>query len=123
MEEAYLKASAGGTLPGNARQIMYAARPKVQERTGKPLPDQYFCQTLLPDYMVENAEETANWDVAYDDRGHFTEPHTGRMFGLGTLKWRQYLLDIRDVRFEEPGLRPFTVVTQRPSSCYGAILF
>ena len=27
MEEAYLKASAGGTLPANARQIMYAARP------------------------------------------------------------------------------------------------
>jgi hypothetical protein len=27
MEQAYLKASANGTLPANARQIMYAARP------------------------------------------------------------------------------------------------
>jgi DNA topoisomerase VI subunit B len=31
MEEAYLKASANGTLPAHARQIMYAARPFVQE--------------------------------------------------------------------------------------------
>ena len=43
MEEAYLKASAGGTLPAHARQIMYAARPFVQERTGKILDDKYGC--------------------------------------------------------------------------------
>ena len=35
MEQAYLKASGGGTLPALARQIMYAARPIVQEMTGK----------------------------------------------------------------------------------------
>lgn len=29
MEEAYLKASSNGRLPANARQIMYAARPKI----------------------------------------------------------------------------------------------
>ena len=34
MEDAYLKASAGNTLPANARQIMYAARPLVLEQTG-----------------------------------------------------------------------------------------
>ena len=28
--------------------------------------------------------------MVYDDRGHFTEPHTGRSFGLGTLKVRRY---------------------------------
>src|SRR5204862_3285903 len=86
MEEAYLKASGG--LPAKARQIMYAARPSIQERTGRQLDDQYFCQTLLPDYMKEYEEETADWDVVFDERGHFTEPHTGRMFGLGTLKVR-----------------------------------
>jgi Topoisomerase 6 subunit A/Spo11, Toprim domain len=123
MREAYMVASANDSLPANARQIMYAARPKIQERTGKQLDDQYFCQTLLPDYMEENEEETAHWDVAYDDRGHFTEPHTGRMFGLGTLKVRQYLRDIKDISFQEPGLQPGSVVTHGPNGCYGAILF
>ena len=33
MEEAYMLASAGNTLPAAARQIMYAARPKIQELT------------------------------------------------------------------------------------------
>jgi hypothetical protein len=42
MEEAYLKASANGTLPANARQIMYAARPLIQQQTEKKLDDQYF---------------------------------------------------------------------------------
>ena len=37
MEEAYLKASANGTLPAHARQIMYQARPIIQERTGQQL--------------------------------------------------------------------------------------
>src|SRR5215831_20078469 len=49
MKEAYMKASAGGKLPAHARQIMYAARGKVQGMTGRELNDQYFTQTLLPD--------------------------------------------------------------------------
>ncbi len=35
MEEAYLKASSGGTLPAHARQIMYAARGPIQDATGE----------------------------------------------------------------------------------------
>jgi hypothetical protein len=46
MQEAYLKASANGTLPAHARQIMYQARPLIQVKTGKQLEDQYFCQQL-----------------------------------------------------------------------------
>ena len=50
MEEAYLKASANGTLPALVRQIMYAARPYIQRnsdrRLGKDF-SQYFAQTLL----------------------------------------------------------------------------
>jgi branched-subunit amino acid aminotransferase/4-amino-4-deoxychorismate lyase len=34
MAQAYLEASAQGRLPANARQVMYAARPKVLELTG-----------------------------------------------------------------------------------------
>src|SRR5712691_10396330 len=77
MEAAYLKASGGGRLPANARQIMYAARPQILALTGKEnLDDAYFTQTLLPDYIAACGLEDA-WDVVYDGRGHFTEPHRG----------------------------------------------
>ena len=59
MEEAYLKTSKGGTLPANARQIMYAARTRILEMTGKPaLDDKYFTQRLLPDFVNEHPELT-----------------------------------------------------------------
>ena len=48
MEDAYLKASANGTLPAHARQIMYAARGHIQRTADRPLGkkfDQYFTQT------------------------------------------------------------------------------
>ena len=88
MEEAYLKASANGTLPAHARQIMYQARGHIQESTGKKLDDQYFVQELLTSYMREH---DVDWDVVSDDRGHFHEPHTSRSIGLGTLAVRGYL--------------------------------
>jgi hypothetical protein len=91
MEEAYMHASNNNTLPAQARQIMYAARGPIQDETGKQLDDQYFCQTLLPDYLKEHPEETANWDVVFDARGHFTEPHTKVVVPLGTLDVRSYL--------------------------------
>jgi len=77
MERAYLKASGNGTLPANARQIMYAARPHIQKETGKELRDDYFTQTLLPDYLNETG---VAWDVVYDARGHFTELARRRQF-------------------------------------------
>jgi DNA topoisomerase VI subunit B len=84
MEHAYLKASDDGVLPANARQIMYAARPEILRCTGrKEFDDAYFTQTLLPNYIEENADQCRNWDIVFDDRGHFTEPHTGRYIGLG----------------------------------------
>ena len=63
MEAAYLKASANGTLPAHARQIMYAARPYVQETATRELGsrfDQYFTQTLLPEYIEA---ERVVWNV------------------------------------------------------------
>ena len=54
MEEAYNKVSDNGALPANARQIMYVARPYIQEKTRKPLKDSYFTQTLLPNYVMEH---------------------------------------------------------------------
>lgn len=92
MEDAYLKASDGGKLPANARQIMYAARPPILYLTGADkLDDAYFTQTLLPDFIVAHPQLCANWDVVFDARGHFVEPHTGRTVPLGTIEVRDYL--------------------------------
>src|SRR5262249_1598687 len=91
MEKAYMQARGAGRLPANARQIMYAARPHIQKETGKQLDDNYFTQTLLPDYIEEHG---VGWDVVYDARGHFTEPR-GDSFGVGTLEVRRYLAGIR----------------------------
>ena len=94
MKAAYLAASDDGKLPANARQIMYAARPAILEMTGREkLEDAYFTQNLLPDYMDDHPDICRQWDVVFDARGHFTEPHTGRSVPLGTIEVRRYLGD------------------------------
>jgi hypothetical protein len=92
MPEAYRKASANNTLPANARQIMYAARPDILRLTGRDtFSDSQFTQHALPDYLTTHPKETADWNVTYDARGHFTEPHTGISVPLGTLEVQQYI--------------------------------
>lgn len=94
MAAAYAKASGNGQYPANARQIMYAIRPVIIEMTGKAAPwknSATFTQVILPDYIEAHPEETADWDVVFDDRGHFAEPHTGRRIGLGTVAVRDYI--------------------------------
>src|SRR6516165_7755189 len=120
MEQAYLKVSGNDTLPANARQIMYAARPHIQKVTGRELHDSYFTQTLLPDYLTETG---VDWDVVYDARGHFNEPHDGRSFGIGTLEVRQYLADFDDPELVEAALAQAKVDTCGPSGSFGAVLF
>jgi hypothetical protein len=76
LEKAYMAASGDGTLPASARQIFYQARPKIMAMTeDKELAYGYFSQTLLPDYIEEHG---VDWNVVYDARGHFLEPHTNR---------------------------------------------
>jgi DNA topoisomerase VI subunit B len=94
MEEAYLMASGNKQLPANARQIMYAARSRVLALIGKSWENSsYFTQTLLPDFMEASPELTADWDVVYDSRGRFVEPHTDKRVDLGTLAVRRYIGD------------------------------
>ena len=127
MREAYLKASAGGKLPAAARQIMYAARPYILEATGRSsFDDNTFTQELLPEYQREHPEETKDWDVVYDERGHLSEPHTGVRIGIGTLAVRDYL----DTANEKSGLGAlelpdfeFRFPTKGPRHRYGGILF
>src|SRR6516164_3063095 len=121
MEEAYMKASANDTLPASARQVMYQARPFIQDMMGgQQLNDQYFCQQLLPDYIEEYE---VDWDITYDDRGHFTEPHTGLSIGLGTIAVREYLKDLEEPSLEEAGFRAAKIVTRGPEGGFGAVLF
>jgi len=90
MEIGYLKASADGTLPANARQIMYAVRPYVLHEVGECWSNSsYFTQHLLPDFMEEYG--MADWNVVFDARGHLSEPHGGERVDLGTLEVRRYL--------------------------------
>jgi DNA topoisomerase VI subunit B len=93
MEEAYMHASGNNTLPANARQIMYAARPLVLALTGGKCwkKSSYFTQHLLVDFVNANPELTAKWDVVFDARGALQEPHTGRRVPLGTVKVRSYI--------------------------------
>jgi hypothetical protein len=123
MERAYLKASAGGRLPAKARQIMYAARGKIQELTGKPLNDQYFTQTLLPDYMAEHPSKTSTWRVVFDARGHLTEPHTKRSVPLGTIDVGNYLSSLNEPQWLDPAATMPAIRTCGPSGRYGALLF
>jgi Topoisomerase 6 subunit A/Spo11, Toprim domain len=89
LEEAYLAASGNDTLPALARQIFYQARPKIMALTeDKELQYGYFSQTLLPDYIEEHG---VDWNVVYDARGHFEEPHTNRRIGCGTIEVGNYL--------------------------------
>jgi hypothetical protein len=121
MEEAYLKASANDTLPALARQVMYQARPFIQDKMGgQQLDDQYFCQQLLPDYIERHG---VDWDVTYDDRGHITEPHTGHAIGLGTINVRNYCASIAEPTLVAAGFAAAEITTMGPDGCYGALLF
>jgi Topoisomerase 6 subunit A/Spo11, Toprim domain len=94
MEQAYMAASGGGALPALARQIFYQARPKIMAMTDdKELQYGYFSQTLLPDYIEERG---VDWNVVYDARGHFEEPHTNRRIGCGTIEVGNYLHAMRE---------------------------
>jgi len=129
MEQAYLKASNNGRLPANARQIMYAARPLIIEFTGKSkLDDAYFTQTLLPNFIDENPELTKDWNVAYDARGKFLEPHTGKSIDLGTLGVRNYHNSWHNKNIDSTDLRGFSldgglIETSGPFNRYKFVLF
>ena len=101
------------------------ARGHIQRNADRPLGkgfDKYFTQTLLPDYIEEKG---VSWNVVFDARGHFTEPHTGREVPLGTLQVRNYL---HEVDGHEIGELDFDVgekhfPTMGPKHRFGAILF
>ena len=91
-KQAYHEVSGRKNLWANARQIMYAARDEIQERSEKSA----WGPTISPRRCCRisstaNPDLTADWKVAFDDRGHFADPHTGLMIGLGTVAVREYI--------------------------------
>jgi hypothetical protein len=121
MEECYLKASGGGRLPASARQIYYQARPKIMALTDdKELQYGYFSQTLLPDYIEEQG---VDWDVVYDMRGHFSEPHTNRKIGCGTIEVRSYLSKARAPKIAPAGFAAAGVDVVGPEGAIAAVLY
>jgi len=121
---AYLKASSGGTLPPQARQVMYAARGPIQERAERMLDDQYFIQTVLIEYLDAHAEETKTWDIVFDARGHFHEPHTNLIVPLGTIDVRRYLADVATHRVGDlHAAVPEAYPTRGPRHRFSAVLF
>jgi hypothetical protein len=124
MHRAYLTASANGALPANPRQIYYSARPEMLRLTElTSISSNYFTQTLLIDFMKANPRLTADWNIAWDDRGHFSEPHTNHEIGLGTLAVRSYIGRLRDMAIRSAGISTTDVSTMGPSGRYGAVLF
>jgi hypothetical protein len=134
MPKAYEGASGQGRYVAHARQMMYVVRPEVLARIHpdkalKGLNAQYFTQTLVPDFMSEYPDLTADWDVVFDDRGHFQEPHRQngreRIIGLGTLAVRNYITSwtselpekIRNI------FLPFDLETSGPTHRYRNALF
>jgi hypothetical protein len=122
LPDAWAKASGNGSLPASARQIYYAARQPLQDVTGKAVNYGYFSQTLLPDYIEEQG---LDWDVVYDARGTYYEPHGKRSTPIGTLQVRNYLATVTSY---DPGEIPNITLSRRfptsgPHNRFGAILF
>jgi hypothetical protein len=121
MEEAYMAASGKARLPAMARQIYYQARPKIMTMTDdRELQYNYFSQTLLPDYIEEHG---VDWNVVYDARGHFEEPHTNRRIGCGTIEVGNYLRAVKEPTIVAESFSDASVDVIGPSGGFSGVLF
>jgi hypothetical protein len=121
MEQCYRAVSGPRGLPAKVRQIYYQARPKIMALTcDKALDYNYFSQTLVPDYIEEHGVE---WNVVYDARGHFEEPHTNRRIGCGTLEVDNYLGAIKEPSIVAPEFSDAAVDIIGPAGGYGSVLY
>jgi hypothetical protein len=121
LEEAYIRASNNGRLPAKVRQIFYQARPKIMALTDdRELEYGYFSQTLVPDYIEEH---DVDWNVVYDARGHFEEPHTNRCIGCGTIEVNNYLRAKRAPKVIAAEFSDANVDIIGPEGGFSAILY
>jgi hypothetical protein len=80
----------------------------------------YFSQTLLPDYIEEHG---VDWNVVYDARGHFEEPHTNRRIGCGTIEVGNYLHATKDPEVVAAEFSDANVDIIGPSGNISGVLF
>jgi hypothetical protein len=121
LQQAYMAASANGTLPALARQVFYQARPKIMAMTeDKELAYGYFSQTLLPDYIEEHG---LDWNVVYDARGNALEPHSNRRIPCGTIEIGNYLRAIKEPEIISADFSGASVDIVGPAGNISAILF
>jgi hypothetical protein len=126
MQQAYLEASTGGTLPANGRQIMYAMRPLIPKLTDKKWKNDSYLESLIPEFLENNPKLTADWDVVYDARGKLLEPHTDRRVDLGTVAVRGYVGKWTDKDYMPTGQDysiPHMIDTLGPNNRYKFALF
>jgi hypothetical protein len=124
MAVAYAHASGNGTLPANARQIYYAARKDIMRLAEvEKVDSKSFTQGNLIDYMNDHPDECASWDVVFDDRGHFIEPHTDHRVGLGTLAVRGYVNGYRRPALIDGCFTDAKVSTHGPEGRFSGLLY
>jgi len=80
----------------------------------------YFSQTLLPDYIEEHG---VDWNVVYDARGHFVEPHTNRRIGCGTIEVGNYLHALKKPDIVSAEFADANVDVIGPDGGMSAVLF
>jgi DNA topoisomerase VI subunit A len=68
-------------------------------------------------------ETGVDWDVTFDARGHFNEPHGGKSFGFGTLEVRAYLAGFNEPSLIEAGISGAAIETYGPTGNFDAVLF
>ena len=73
--------------------------------------------------MSKHPSLTADWNIAWDDRGHFAEPHTGHEIGLGTLAVRAYIRRLHKPALLNAGVSATKADTMGPEGRYGAVMF
>ena len=114
------RAATAPCRPWRGKSI-YQARPKIMAMTeDKELAYGYFSQTLLPDYIEEHG---VDWNVVYDARGHFEEPHTNRRIGCGTIEVGNYLHAMKEPDIVPAEFADANVDIIGPSGNLSAVLF
>ena len=63
------------------------------------------------------------WDVVYDARGSFEEPHTNRRIGCGTIEVRNYLNAAKEPDILHAAFADANVDVISPSGGFAAVLF
>ena len=123
-------ASAGIGVP--PRMLMYRCRPEILRLTRRDSFEYSTFVSALHDFIDDHPEQTADWQILYDNRGHFILP-CGYEFGLGTQAVNDFIDGLGrsgsvfvptigefDIRAERCGdLRP----SENPAHKFSAVMF